>query len=266
MTIKNCSQRVTQLSLFIFTALSWPVCFAASDTIDLLTADHPVKSKTVRVTYDPLYKSPKNYEGYDLAELLEHFGFELTIGPDAKDVRLIAADDYVVILPPEVILAKRPVLAFEDLNAPYGKPWSPVSDKGRAVDPGPFYLVWPTLKDHKTVAWPYKIVKLDLVQKSVYSDIAPPADNPAYSGFELFVDNCSRCHSINLTGATLGPELNSPVSVLDYFNEAQLPGFIRNAGKYRARTQMPDFEHLSEAQIQEIIAYLNYMRQQNYTN
>jgi len=261
MIIQNVFQRVSTLCVFSFTALSWSVCFA-DDAIDLLTTDHSVESKTVRVTYDPLYKSPKNYEGYDLAELLAFFGHELTIGPDAKDVRLIAADDYVVILPPEVILAKRPVLAFEDLNAPYGKPWAPVTDKGRAVDPGPFYLVWPGLKDHKTVAWPYKIVKLDLVQKSIYSKIAPASDHPAYAGFELFVDNCSRCHSVNLVGATLGPELNTPVSVLEYFNNDKLPVFIRNASRFRARSLMPDFEHLSDAEIASIVDYLKYMQTQ----
>jgi len=233
---------------------------AQRSVIELLTAEHDVNSKTVRVAYDPLYGTPKNYEGYDLAELLLAFGVELATGANAKDIRLIAADDYVVILTPEQILAHRPLLAFEDLNAPYGKPWAPVSFKGRPVDPGPFYLVWPGLDDVKSVPWPYSVVKMDLVQKSIYAAIAPPADHEAYAGFELFTEQCSRCHSINLVGGTLGPELNSPVSVLEYFNTAQLPAYIRDSASFRARSQMPDFKHLSDAQIGSIIGYLGYIK------
>jgi len=252
----------TALSLALFAPGSVLADDSPVTTVDLLTVEHDVRSRTVRVEYDPLYASPKNYEGYDFVDLLEALGMTLETGPEAMDVRLIASDNYVVVLSPEQLLEYRPVLAFEDLNAEYGKPWAPVVYKGKSVDPGPFYLVWPDVETYTDVPWPYQIVKVDLVQNSIYSGIRPDsaAPVPVKTGFDVFTRHCVSCHSVNLTGGTIGPELNTPVSVLDLLQEDVLVPFIRNASDFRARSQMPSFTHLSDAEIDAVISYLGYMK------
>jgi mono/diheme cytochrome c family protein len=78
-------------------------------------------------------------------------------------------------------------------------------------------------------------------------------------GHELFVTHCLKCHSINGVGGTLGPELNSPCSVTEYWNGRLLSRFIRNAGSIRAGTKMPTFDSLTEKDVQVIVEYLRSM-------
>jgi mono/diheme cytochrome c family protein len=79
------------------------------------------------------------------------------------------------------------------------------------------------------------------------------------AGQELFVIHCLKCHAINGVGGTLGPELNSPCSVTEYWNPRLLSRFIANAGSVRAGTRMPNFDSLPQKDIQVIIEYLQSM-------
>ena len=127
------------------------------------------------------------------------------------------------------------------------------------MTPAPFYLVWPEKVDKLRYPWPYQLISIELQPVSSYYDAAAPKQQTEAinKGFQLFSTYCIRCHSINLIGGNVGPELNIPKNVTEYFMASELPGFIRNAPSYQAGTKMPVFEDvINEQQAQQIIQYL----------
>ena len=101
------------------------------------------------------------------------------------------------------------------------------------------------------------MVAIELVPSSdVLADLTPDGSKPGYG---LFVKHCLKCHTMNGIGGTLGPELNSPCSVTEYWNPRLLNRFIANASSIRAGTRMPDFDSLPEKDIHAILEYLQSM-------
>jgi cytochrome c2 len=77
----------------------------------------------------------------------------------------------------------------------------------------------------------------------------------------LFSRYCIRCHSVNLFGGKVGPELNIPKNITEYFKEQDLPKFILNANAYRAGTKMPNFESIiTTDDAENIVHYLKQMK------
>ena len=68
--------------------------------------------------------------------------------------------------------------------------------------------------------------------------------------------------TISLQGGVLGPELNAPKNVAEYWQVNDLKNFIRNPESFRYQSKMPAFGHLSDADIEAILAYLQQMKQQ----
>jgi mono/diheme cytochrome c family protein len=65
-----------------------------------------------------------------------------------------------------------------------------------------------------------------------------------------------------LQGGVLGPELNAPKNVTEYWQLHDLKAFIRNPESYRYQSKMPAFSHFSDADIDAVLAYLQQMKQQ----
>src|SRR5256885_6124117 len=91
---------------------------------------------------------------------------------------------------------------------------------------------------------------------------AAPKDPAALPGFEVFRANCLSCHSVNLAGGSVGPELNVPRNVSEYWVAAELAPYVRNAGAFHFRARMPAFESLSERQISDLVRYLQTMKEE----
>lgn len=68
-----------------------------------------------------------------------------------------------------------------------------------------------------------------------------------------------KCHAMNGVGGTLGPELNYPCSVTEYWNPGFLSRFIAKASSIRAGTKMPDFASMPGKDVESIVEYLQYM-------
>jgi cytochrome c2 len=78
------------------------------------------------------------------------------------------------------------------------------------------------------------------------------------SGYTLFKNHCLTCHAINGIGGTMGPELNYPKSVAEYWKEEELVNYIVNPASFRYKVKMPTLG-ITKQQSQEIVDYLKYM-------
>ena len=79
-------------------------------------------------------------------------------------------------------------------------------------------------------------------------------------GFEHMRVRCLTCHSVNLVGGDLGPELNVPMNATEYWKPDMLPRYIRDAPGFHARSKMPSFRAtLTDRDIDDILAYLRFM-------
>ncbi|MEF3073931.1 cytochrome c [Methylobacter sp. Wu1] len=220
------------------------------------------KPETVKIDHDPVYKSAKEYEAYPLSEILKKIPMPPSLKADELVVVFTAADGYNVSMAYQDAMAEQGFIAFKD-NAAEPQKWQEFKFGKQTVTPAPFYLVWPKKGlDEWRYPWPFQLVSLSLQPAKTYFGAAAPAkaDDRVNNGFKLFSRYCIRCHSVNLAGGEVGPELNVPKNVTEYFKEQELPGFIRNATAYRAGTKMPSFESLiTPDDAQDIVQYLKQM-------
>ncbi len=162
--------------------------------------------------FDPVYNSEKSFEGVSLLQLLKAAGYKP--GQAADEVVLTASDGYAPSMPLEYLLDDQAVLVFAE-SGKKDFDFESVEQGKTMLSPAPFYLVWKQGKAvEKTRPWPYQLVKLELVSfEQRYPKLYPTnaeQNSAAYQGFLLFKQSCISCHSINLQGGELGPELNAP--------------------------------------------------------
>ena len=252
----------------VFLLLSIPHPGLATDwpTFNLLEANssNAPKSQTVKVSHDPVYKTAKEYQAYPLAEILKKITVPDSIKTDELVIVFTSADGYKVSMAYSDAIAEQGFIAFKDNTATENKNWLDFKFGKQTMTPAPYYLVWPKKNlDEWRYPWPFQLVSLSLQPARVYFGAAAPArsDVRINNGFSLFSRYCIRCHSVNLSGGKVGPELNIPKNISEYFKEQELSGFIRNATAYRAGTKMPNFESIITANdAQDIVHYLIQMK------
>jgi mono/diheme cytochrome c family protein len=257
-----------KLSLgFVLLLLMSPLSQAAdSPEFNLVKAESArlPRPETVKISHDPVYKSAKEYEAYPLSEILNKIPMPPSSKPDQLVVVFTAADGYNVSMAYQDAMAEKGFIAFRDNAAPESKKWLEFKFGKQTITPAPFYLVWPKEGlDEWRYPWPFQLVSLSLQPAKTYFGAAAPTktDDRINKGFELFSRYCIRCHSVNLAGGNVGPELNVPRNITEYFQEQALPKFIRNASAYRAGTKMPTFENLiTPDDAQDIVHYLKQMK------
>ncbi|WP_296228912.1 c-type cytochrome [Ralstonia sp. UBA689] len=232
---------------------------------DALLHDQRLTNVTVE---DENLKRRLTFKAIPVTEL---FRGQLT-SPDAS-ATTAASDGYVSHLPMRLLLADRADgprawLAVEDPAAP----WPML--KGQDI--GPFRLIWTAPAAKASVVneslWTYNIVRIDVaaVPEARFAAIRPaaglPADGPVMRGFATFQRVCFSCHTLNRAGdANLGPDLNVPYSPVEYLGDDKLRHLIRDPQSLRwwpnARMSAIDEKTLSEAQLNELLAYLHHMAQ-----
>lgn len=133
------------------------------------------------------------------------------------------------------------------------------------VDPAPFYLVWTGIPhgDPHERPWPYQLETIEIAPfEEAFRHTAPhglPESDPGWRGYELFQQACSACHSINGEGGKVGPDLNVPMSIVEYRPLEQIRAYVRDPQATRY-TSMPSHPHFSPADLDALIAYFEAMR------
>jgi mono/diheme cytochrome c family protein len=198
----------------------------------------------------------KAYEAFPAAALLDALYGRGWREVEGGDVAFKAADGYEAHVAAAKLAAGGAWLAFRDHDRAPG--WEPVG--ARAVNPGPFFLVWEGGRTPETgYAWPWQVIALDTARfEDLYPGLAPrgvKADSAEARGYALFRARCVKCHGLDQEGAKLGPDLNSPKSVTEYRPKDQLKAFIRKPSGFRFG-QMPDHEDLSDRNLEDLWLYL----------
>ena len=224
----------------------------------------PATSLTVK---NPTTSQTVTYQGAALPALLS-----LAYGDRWKNAELVkfeTRDGYQPVMPVAVIQKHTGLMAYADAGADQ---LLPIGDgHGGTVNPGPFYLVWENLKDLQAkndawLQWPWQLVRIELTSiERQYPRTAPPpgASESVLRGFNSYLGHCSKCHQINGEGGSVGPELNVPVNVTEYWQAEWLPRFIADPQSIRHNSKMIGFQSGSSdksAEIDDIIAYLRAMK------
>ena len=214
---------------------------------------------------DPVYKKPKRYAGHDLAALLRRAWPEADRwAAEGAELVFHCEDGYSPSMDLARALTGHGVVAARDLDRPANDPWEPFAKGRGTVVPAPFYVVWRDVDPaDANFRWPYQLVSLSVETfDRRYGNAAPPAGTAeeARNGFRLFVQNCASCHSVNMVGGDVAPELNVPRNITEYWSAEHLAAFVKEPETYRLRSKMPGFKHLADSERASILTYLAAMR------
>ena len=210
--------------------------------------------------YDPYYQRVKRFRALPLDRVLAAgFAGETRASLATRHFVLRARDGYTVPVAGEKLLEPGGYLAERDLDAPA---WEPVGPQ--RANPGPVYLVWAgtSQTNLETHPRPWQLAAIEIARfESVFPHTVPTgvdANDAASRGFALFVGECVRCHAINREGGRVGPDLNVPLSIVEYRPEAQIRAYIRNPLAFRY-SAMPAHPHFTDADLDGLVAYFRAM-------
>jgi mono/diheme cytochrome c family protein len=229
-----------------------------------------IPRKHVTTRGDPAYGGERRFEAWPLAKLLEET-LDFPVEAEGIVIQFIAQDGYRATVPLKDLPLEDGYVAFRRSDTPEDERW-PAFEKGDSnVTPAPFYLIWSSSSHSDNRPWAYKLVRIKWEHdSSLWGDAVPPRHHAGdtgtsqtmRAGFEVFRKHCIKCHSVNLSGGAVGPELNVPMNVTEYWQIDHLRSYIRNPSSYRADAEMPSMAtQLSGAAMSNLLTYLRGMAQ-----
>ncbi len=229
--------------------------FNLTSKIDLDTLLRQFDPEEVHIRYDVEVGREKNYSGVNTRKIFSFLVREFQIDSTGYDVTFFCKDGYSPSVSLLQLLEGNGYIVTKDLQAKDG--W----DEEIKSKFSPAYLVWDIPENDHRHAFPYGVVQIQFVEKSMEYALAKPnttAKEPL-EGFAIFRDKCIKCHTINGDGGVMGPELNFPKSITEYWQPGQIKLFIKNPASFRLNSKMPPVTGLSDAQIDRVVRYLQYM-------
>jgi mono/diheme cytochrome c family protein len=237
----------------------------AEKTIDWMREVAP--ASVIRV-HEPYESREIPFEALPLEPLLD-----AVYGPswrEAEEILLSCSDGYAPTVPVARVIEHRPWLAFARADQPGFSVEKRESGELKTISLTPFYLVWENLDDavvrqEADYGWPYQLVAIDLIRaRERFPKMAPPEGSSpeVMKGFAAFRIHCSKCHTLNGEGGTIGPELNAANSPVEYRDPAWLRGWIEDPSQARPDARMPALNPAlpdRAAVVDQILAYLAAM-------
>lgn len=213
----------------------------------------------VNVSFDPVFKRAKKYEAIPLKPYLEKLIADSNLDTANTEIIFLCKDGYNPGMSLSKVMQNEPYLAIRDLDAPEGKNWIDTL-QGKW---NPFYLVWTNHSEgDKGYTWPYGLAHLQFkASDAVYKD-AMPLDKKMIAGFELYKEKCMKCHSMNIVGGVMGPEMNVPKNITEYWQVSDIKAFVKNPYSYRYNSKMPPVTNLKDVELDQILDYIGYMKGQ----
>ena len=213
----------------------------------------------VDITFDPVFKRAKKYEAIPLKPYLEKLITEANLDTANTEIIFLCKDGYNPGMTLSKVMNNAPYLAIRDLEASEGKNWMDTL-QGKW---NPFYLVWTNhSQGDNGYTWPYGLAHLQFKASDAAYQAAFPTDEKMVAGFELYKSKCMKCHSMNMIGGIMGPEMNVPKNITEYWQIADIKAFVKNPYSYRYNSKMPPVADLKDAELDQIIDYISYMKGQ----
>ena len=231
-------------------------------TIDLATLQTEGKlpeAEEITIPSDLVLKTSKTYQAYSFKAILNPFLEKMEIEDSSTTVvTFVCKDGYKPTRYLSELLDYEGYIAFKDMDAKDGKNWIDSLESQLA----PYYLVWATEpEDRQALTWPYGLEQIQINKVDTIYDAIYPRDAPAaVAGFEHFKKHCLKCHAINKLGGALGPEMNYPKNILEYWQVEDVWNFAKNPTSYRWNSKMYAIEDLTREEFEEIVKYLTYMK------
>ncbi len=230
------------------------------DIDSLVRATEPGHESEVLIAYDPNVPGVKKYQGIPLRRQLQHIFEQQNLAADNFDVVFVCKDGYAPVRhATELINMTGGYIVFKDLAATQN--WTPAMEKTFS----PFYLVWQTdsIKASE-LPWPYGLTSLKLVERDSFLFGEMSKKTAVFSGYHLFRKHCFSCHAINKTGGQVGPEMNWPMNITEYWTDENIKHYVNNPRSFRYNAHMPAMKQVSDQDINAIIQYLHYMKKYKY--
>jgi len=274
MTANHSYQKLPQLCAVLlyfmgFSAYASSLSFINNGKpVKIITTDDLLQTREVKtlIVNNPTDSSIRSYQGVSLVPLLDGVFTALWKHNDA--IKFTALDGYQSIIPSSVIIKHNGLIALGENDQ---RRFSLLNrSNAETIDPGPFFLVWENIQDvsarkESWLSWPWQLTTIELTSfKREYPNSTPPlgSTDTVKNGFLAFRQHCIKCHTINGDGGNIGPELNYPVSVTEYWQSKWLNRFIADPQSVRANSKMialhGDVENRKEL-IVDIIEYLKAM-------
>ena len=229
------------------------------DLLDLRDRGLLKATQIVSIQPDPVYHKNKRFNALPLKDILEKYSSINRMNANDLKVVFECEDGYKPEMPLEILLSAKAFLAVNDVDAPKGREWEILVKNGQESKIEPFYVVYEGVSgDDVSYKWPYNLVKIHLAPLHENDEALKPKNKSTLSGYEIFKNRCQTCHAINKIGGKMGPELNYPKSVTEYWKTDDLKAFIQNPASYRNNVKMPTLG-IKPEEANEIVKYLSYM-------
>jgi len=221
-------------------------------------------NNTIAITIpnDPVYHKTKHYQAIPLWEVMKKYAAIEALSTSDLKVVFECEDGYKPEMPLDLLTNVKVYLAVKDIDAPKGRDWEQIFKGTQEMKAAPFYVVYSDISgEDVNYKWPYNLVKIHFRPLHENDGALKPKDKNYLVGYELFKNRCQTCHAINKIGGKMGPELNYPKSVTQYWKTEDLKAFIQKPESYRNEVKMPNLG-IKKVEAEEIVKYLTYMANQ----